>query len=407
MQAQIEQYKRDNILLDTFGNLAYLAPEKVETAEHLLENFIKKGKIDLKTKLGARFAEAEKLRRQAIDDATFGKNDLLHKEDAQNHITYMVKMSSLGNLMRIAAGKSIQDFENSYAGELWRKIEDSTQNEATSNRQFHEDFDDALEKYAGVTGKNTLAKMRKKGQLLRSFKEVKQESGVYKTEYSRIVKVDGAPVIERQRRKVVRDMVPVEDYEYMGRTMPGARSILRAIDNGEPAYIAGKYGEMRELNLDETGIWFLRKQLEDYDAGIKRSHEIFADKGDQAAYDKLREEEGKDKLMLLSHTRDEEARKVQVPLSQGTALQVLMTWEQEDYRANMLWNGWTEESIEQIKKFLTPEAKKMGEWMRDYIAKKRDALDAAVYERYGAHLPQNPNYWPGSFHGAQSEAPAP
>lgn len=405
LQAEAEQHTRDNVLLDTFGNLAYLAPEKVETAEHLLENFIKKGKIDLKTKLGARFAEAEKLRRQAIDDATFGKNYIPDQSDARNHTAYMVKMSSLGNLMRIAAGKSIQDFDNSYAGELWRKIEDSTQNEQTTLRHLQEDFDAALEEFAGVKG-NALTKMRKKGQLLRSLKEVKQESGVYKTEYSRIVKVDDAAVTEGQRRKVVRDMVPVEDYEYMGRTMPGARSILRAIDNGEPAYIAGKYGEMRELNLDETGIWFLLKQIEDYDAGIKRSYEIFTDKGDQDAFDKLREDEGKDKLMLLSHTRDEEARKVQVPLSQGTALQVLMTWEQDDFRPNMLWNGWTEESIEQIKKFLTPEAKRLGEWMRDYIAKKHDALDAAVYERYGAHLPQNPNYWPGAFRGTRSEEPS-
>ena len=188
----------------------------------------------------------------------------------------MLKMSSLGNLMRIASGKSIQDFENSVAGELWRKIEDSTQDEQTNMRQLQEDFDAALEEHAGVSG-NALTKMRKKGKLLRELKEVTQHSGVYKIEYSRVVKVDGADVLEGQRRKVIHESVPVDDYEFAGKTMPGARSILRAIDNGEPVYIAGKYGEMRELHLDDAGVWFLRKQLEDYDAGIKRSYEIFSD----------------------------------------------------------------------------------------------------------------------------------
>ena len=109
--------------------------------------------------------------------------------------------------------------------------------------------------------------------------------------------------------------------------------------------------------------------------------------------------------MILSHAEDETFTKKEVPLSQGSALQILFTWEQEDYRANMKWNGWTEESIAQIKKFLKPETMKLGEWMRDYIAKRRDKLDAAVYERYGAHLPVNENYWPGMFRGTRSVEP--
>lgn len=404
IEAEIKQHTEDNALLEMFGNLPYLPVEQVKTAENMLKNLIKKGKIDLKTQLGARFAEAEKLRRQAIDDATFGKNYVPDNSDAKNHLTYMLKTSSLSNLMRIASGKSIQDFDDSYAGKLWNRIEDSTQTEQTSTRRLQNDFDAALEEYGGVTG-NVLAKMRKKGKLLREMKTVTQKTGVFKTEYSRIVKVDEAAVTEGQRRKVVRDMVPVDDYEYMGQKMPGARSILRAIENGEPALIPTKLGGTRELLLDETGVFFLRKQLEDYDAGIKRTYEVFTDKGDQEAYNKLQEEEGTYKIMLLSHAANESAAKVEVPLSQGSALQILLTWEQEDFRPNMLWNGWTEESIEQIKKFLKPETKKLGEWMRDYIAKNRDALDAEVYNRYGAHLPKNPNYWPGVFRGSMANEP--
>jgi len=404
IEAEIKQHTEDNALLEMFGNLPYLPVEQVKTAENMLKNLIKKGKIDLKTQLGARFAEAEKLRRQAIDDATFGKNYVPDNSDAKNHLTYMLKTSSLANLMRIASGKSIQDFDDSYAGKLWNRIEDSTQTEQTSTRRLQNDFDAALEEYGGVTG-NVLSKMRKKGKLLREMKTVTEKTGVFKTEYSRIVKVDEAAVTEGQRRKVVRDMVPVDDYVYMGQKMPGARSILRAIENGEPALIPTKLGGTRELLLDETGVFFLRKQLEDYDAGIKRTYEVFTDKGDQEAYNKLQEEEGTYKIMLLSHAANESAAKVEVPLSQGSALQILLTWEQEDFRPNMLWNGWTEESIEQIKKFLKPETKKLGEWMRDYIAKNRDALDAEVYNRYGAHLPKNPNYWPGVFRGSMANEP--
>lgn len=391
LKAELEQHIKDNMLLDTFGNLNLKKPDALKQAEEALRKMIRHGKFDFEVRLGQRFAEAENMRLRAIDDATFGKRDYQSKTDAKAHLPYMMKLSSLPNLLRLVSGKSIQDFDSSIGGELAREIEDSTQAEQTAMRRLQEDFDAELVKDAGATG-NTLAFMLKKGRIIRELKKEVEHSGVFKREYARTLKVDNEEITERGRRSTKKREIPIEDYTYQGKTMQGARSLLRAIDNGETT----------DIYLDETAIWFLRKQLEDYDAGIKRSYEMFTDEGDQEAAKKLQEETGKDTVWILED-KDPQYTEVEVPLSQGTALQILFTWEQEDYRPNMKWNGWTEESIAQLRKFIKPETLKLGKWMRDYIARKEADLDAAVYERYGAHLPKKENYWPGIFNGDRSE----
>lgn len=402
-KTELEQRANDNMLLDKFGNLTYKKPGEVKAAEEALQRLIRNGKYEFGERLKQRFKDAENMRLRAIDDATFGKMNYNTQTDAKKHLQYELDLSSIQNILRLVSGKSIQDFDNSIGGELAREIEDSTQKEATINRKFQEDFDNALGKYAGVTG-NTLEKKAKKGKVIREFKREVKNSGVFKREYSRGKTVGGGAVVEKGRRTVKKQEIKVEDYEYMGKTMPGARSLLRAIDNGEQPYIAGEHGELQNITLDEVAIGFLRKQLEDYDAGIRRSYEMFSDEGDQEAAKRI-QEEGQDTLWILRPSGEEDFQMVEVPLSQGSALQILFTWEQEDFQLNMKWNGWTEESIEQIKKFLKPETIKLGNWMREYIAMRKQDLDAAVYERYGAHLPQNTNYWPGEFKGDRSDEP--
>ena len=108
--------------------------------------------------------------------------------------------------------------------------------------------------------------------------------------------------------------------------------------------------------------------------------------------------------MLLSHSRRESRKQVEVPLSQGAALQLLLTWEQEEFQPNMRWNGWSEESMRQSREFLKPEVLRMGYGMRDYIARNQKKLDDAVSKRYGAHLPGIRNYFPGVFKGPNSRS---
>ena len=77
------------------------------------------------------------------------------------------------------------------------------------------------------------------------------------------------------------------------------------------------------------------------------------------------------------------ATEVEVELSQGTALQILLTWEQEGYREIMKWNGWTENSIAQLKEFIEPDVLQIGYKMREYLAKQKSALEEKTLSHLG------------------------
>ena len=395
----LEHYLEDNRILEMFGNLERRSPDEVEAAAKELEKIIKGGKSAFREAMAARRAEVDAMRKRAVEDATFGKNRYADRGDAQKHSVYWLKNESLGTLMRIASGQSIQDFDNSIGGELYRHVEDATQTEQTALRHMQQDFDAALRDVAGIGGSRIEA-MRKKGRFFRMISEVVEHTGVFKTEYTRQIKTGFADYVsEEGRRGLLKKSIPVEDYEWNGKMRKGARSILRDIDNG------GKSAFFDGLPLDDVAVAFLRQQLADFDAGLKQSYEIFNDESDDANFNRMLEEERQaGRLLVFTHLPEEEAHVVEVPLSQGAALQILLTWEQEHYQPNMKWNGWTEESIRQLKKFIEPEVLKMGYWMRDTIARNKAALDQKVFERYGAHLPLNDKYFPAAFRGGKTKA---
>lgn len=392
-----EALLEDNLLLTTFGNLDYQAPDKVEAAAKQLRELISGGKAAFAEKLAERKAYLDGLRKRMVEDATFGKNSFADRGDARKHSDFMLKNESLGTLMRIASGRGIQEFDSTVGGELYRRIEDATQAEQTQLRRMQADLDKALRDIAGVDS------MRKKGKFFRQLSEVVEHSGVHKTEYTRPIRTGKETyVFEEGRRQLVSKSIPIEDYEFEGKPRKGARSLLRDIDNGKPVK------SWAGVPLDETAVAFLRQQVADFDAGLKQSYEIFNDESDDANFNRMLEEERSGgRAVIFGHNPDEISRTVEVPLSQGAALQILLTWEQEHYRPNMKWNGWTEKSMEELRAFLKPEVLKMGYWMRGEIAKNKAALDAKVFDRYGAHLPENDNYFPAAFRGGRSRAVRP
>jgi len=393
-----DKYREDNALLEMFGDISGKDADAVDRAAAVLEKIIKGGKANFRAAIDARKKEVDKMRVRAVDDATFGKNAFADRGDAGKHSDFMLKNEALGTLLRIASGKSIQDFDNSIAGELYRKVENATQAEATALRLLQSDFDAALEHLTGING-NALAKMRQKGKFFRMISKVEEHTGVFKIQYGRSIRLGAADyVFEQGRRNLQKKMIPVEDYEFGGKMRKGARSILRDIDNGIP------HPAWDGMVLDDMAVAFLRQQLADFDTGLKQAYTVFNDEADDAAFNALLEEErAKGKLLLFTHDPNEEQNTVEVPLSQGAAMQILLTWEQDHYKPNMKWNGWTEESIAQLRKFIKPEVLEMGRWMRDYIKSKRPDLDAAAFARYGAHLPLVENYFPTAFRGGNAK----
>lgn len=382
----------DNLLLTTFGNLEHQSADSAEAAAAELRKLISGGKAAFAEKLAQRKSYLDGLRRRVVEDATFGKNRYADRGDAKKHTDFMLKNESLGTLMRIASGRGIQDFDSTVGGELYRRVEDSTQHEQTALRRLQKKFDEAIQTICGIDS------MRKKGRFFREISEVVEHTGVHKIEFSRPVATGpGAPVFEEGRRQLVSKSIPIEDYEFEGKPRKGARSILRDIDNGKRvAAVAG-------IPLDDVAVAFLRQQVADFDAGLKQSYEIFNEESDDANFNRMIEEErAGGRAVVFGHNPQEQSRTVEVPLSQGAALQILLTWEQEHYQPNMKWNGWTEESIAELRNFIKPEVLKLGYWMRDEIARNRPELDRKVFDRYGAHLPENDSYFPAAFRGGRS-----
>ena len=400
--ALLKKYQEDNQLLEMFGDLEHRSANDVETAAEKLKNIVFGGKMAFFDLLSKRRDKINDMRSRALDDITFGKLETFVRVDPEYFTKYWLKNQSLGTLMRLASGKSIQDFDNSVFGELYREVEDSTQTEQTALRRMQRDFDEALRTICGVDG-NYVSRMKRKGKFFRMIAEVNENSGVFKTEFSRGVDLESKKypnkLLEHGRRAVLKKLIPVEDSEFHGETREGARSLLRRIDNGEAIT------EWDGFLLDDITIDFLRQQLADFDAGLEQSYEIFNEKQDDENFNRLLADARKEaQVMLLSHSRRESRKQVEVPLSQGAALQLLLTWEQEEFQPNMRWNGWSEESMRQIKAFLKPEVLRMGYWMRDYIARNQKKLDDAVSKRYGAHLPGIRNYFPGVFKGPNSRS---
>lgn len=382
----------DNLLLTTFGNLEHQSADSAEAAAAELRKLISGGKAAFAEKLAQRKSYLDGLRRRVVEDATFGKNRYADRGDAKKHTDFMLKNESLGTLMRIASGRGIQDFDSTVGGELYRRVEDSTQHEQTALRRLQKKFDEAIQTICGIDS------MRKKGRFFREISEVVEHSGVHKIEFSRPVATGpGAPVFEEGRRQLVSKSIPIEDYEFEGKPRKGARSILRDIDNGK------RVAAVSGIPLDDVAVAFLRQQVADFDAGLKQSYEIFNEESDDANFNRMIEEErAGGRAVVFGHNPQEQSRTVEVPLSQGAALQILLTWEQEHYQPNMKWNGWTEESIAELRNFIKPEVLKLGYWMRDEIARNRPELDRKVFDRYGAHLPENSNYFPAAFRGGRS-----
>lgn len=394
----IERILEDNAIIETFGNLEVRSADDVEVALNSLKEIIQGGKSKFKDKLLQRKANLERMRQRAVDDATFGKNSFKSGENVKNHSEYWLRNMHLGTLLRLVAGKSIQNFEESVSGELYQDVSKALQSLATDNRNFKDDFDNKLAEITHTEDKNTLTKMRQKGAFLKMMATVEEKSGVFKKEYTRVAgkgKGESDFIFEEGRRALVKKSIPIEDYQYYGKTKKGARSLLKDYDNS-----ALQDSIWNGMELDDCCFAFLRQQLADYDAGLKQAYEIFNEESDDANFNRMVEEErSAGYLVVFTHDPNEQVVTQEVPLSQGSALQIVLTWEQKHYQPNMKWNGWSEDSIKQLKAFIKPEVLEFGYWMRDYIAQNKSALDDKVYDIYGARLPVNENYYPAAFGG--------
>lgn len=380
--------------LKLFGDIANADADRMSKALTVLRDVVTKGKEHYKVRMDERLHKFNAMRSAALDEITSGKNEISSVDNKQ-FSDQMLKNSSLASLMRLVAKVSDEKFDNSAIGKIYRNIENASWAEATSMRELQELFDRHIAEIHGEANANTLARMRSKGQFLRDIMQEQENTGIYIREYSRIQYFDkeNKPIKERGKRNLIKKFVPVEDYiGKSGKKLPGIRTLLQLIDNGE------KVEKIAGLPVTDMTLHFLRQQLADYDAGVDAAYDLFGNDSDNSAYDALMKEERQQaKLMVIAPDTVGESEIIEMKLSKAQAMQVLLTWEQEDYQDAMRWNGWDDRSIEQLKKFLGDDLVDFAYWMRKVIKDNSAKLDEKVYQEFGTHLPENTNYFPGAF----------
>ncbi|WP_337746844.1 hypothetical protein [Victivallis vadensis] len=394
---RLELLRNDNELLVTFGKLKEQAPEDVRAARELLYHLIRDGRDSLRSRLDARLSEVEAMREQAITEASRGTN-VYGKTDADLNFAGMLPQMGLHSLLDIASGSEGADFDRTVAGRLFRKVEESTQREATANRKLQQDFE-AFLKGVGVDSRI------KKNAFFTMLDRKEEQTGVFRLQYFQESGNKEHPITELGRRPSIRKALSIER----------ARKLVAEYDeNGtlSPEFLQQLFKEtdLAAYEIPPASIDFLRKQLADFDSGLQQEYEIFGDEADDAELNELRRRFQKgESVVLILPDPSTGYREIEQELSPGSALQVLLTWEQPHYRAGMEWNGWSEKSIEQLRAYLGrhPEVLALGSWMRDYIKQQRPELDRAARDRYGAGLPELENYWPGSFRESLTDAVAP
>jgi hypothetical protein len=91
----------------------------------------------------------------------------------------------------------------------------------------------------------------------------------------------------------------------------------------------------------------------------------------------------------------------EIMLSQGQAMHISLMWRQKQGRAPMEAHGYTEETIEQVEAFMSPEAKAIRDWIASRYTDEWGDLNAVFAGMFGVNLPQIENYSPLTFWSQQ------
>lgn len=361
---RIKQLYHENMVLSTFGNLGGKSPQELKQAMGALELVISTGKLRFAEKLDKRQELIGDMRLRAFDEA--GNQGEKARTLPDGMVT---KQTGLRTLLDWVSLKSGKKFEDTFSGELMRRVDDATEEEKTRLRKMQKSFDRLLEQIGVKT-------LREKMEFFRELGRKEMETGVHRLVYisKRAFRKDAESLRAVRRRPSIRRPITVEL----------ARKFLADHDSGE--------APMAHYTAE-----FLRLQLAAIDAGVKKEIKIKGMDAEEGASVRLAQDmESEERVLLIEPVSPEEEQSidVEIPLTRDAAMQIWLHWQQPDVRAGMEWNGWSAESIRQLEKFLGERYLTLAKGLRSLIAEGRQELNARVEEFYGAGLPENPNYFP-------------
>ena len=361
---RIKQLYHENMVLSTFGNLGGKSPQELKQAMGALELVISTGKLRFAEKLDKRQELIGDMRLRAFDEA--GNQGEKARTLPDGMVT---KQTGLRTLLDWVSLKSGKKFEDTFSGELMRRVDDATEEEKTRLRKMQKSFDRLLEQI----GVKTLGE---KMEFFRELGRKEEKTGVHRLVYisKRAFRKDAESLRAVRRRPSIRRPITVEL----------ARKFLADHDSGK--------APMAHYTAE-----FLRLQLAAIDAGVKKEIKIKGMDAEEGASVRLAQDmESEERVLLIEPVSPEEEQSidVEIPLTRDAAMQIWLHWQQPDVRAGMEWNGWSAESIRQLEKFLGERYLTLAKGLRSLIAEGRQELNARVEEFYGAGLPENPNYFP-------------
>lgn len=457
LEAEVESAQREIWYLNHFGALGLKDAEFAEKSRKMLKEFIRTGREEFRAEMLARREEVEALRSAAIREMSGGDETIPSNRDldrkADGVSDYLMKSVSLPRLLDwISRSGNEFELQKSVAGKMLNLVEDSTRREKRRMNGMQSWFDRTLKDECGVKG------IVEKGRFLNgALKE--EDTGVPLVQYGTVLgekehkvahwdmgrakRTDGMRV--EHCRKMLEDLkngkevagfIGIHDVELSKSVRSGLKESgvktgrfysVCTTKEGFRIYTENESGEtigldlrredapaeLKALQEDRRNVLEIsditregaKRQIQEYDAGATAAgRKALGDEIDEAAWKAFEEGRGREqRVMLIAPGENVCSRVENLKTSPGGAMQLILNWEQPDYRAGMEWNGYTEETIGKLKDWLNGKNGgylKLAYAMRDYLKREHAELDAAVYKRYGVHMPSTENFFYGDFSGS-------
>ena len=422
-----------------FGNLQFKSADEAEEALKFLTKLVTEGKAEFRQQLRERLDKIKSMRNEVVRNLSGGVIDTTGK-DADRFNKYLLKnRATLESFLRLIANTKIQDFDSTVLAQLVKEYEYAQEREKTQLRLFDQDFRKAVKDILGYDG---LVGWKKFLDEINSL-----VTGVFRDVYTAKVEENGMSFPIIGKRPAIRTKVNWKIAEYaLDKYADDVNMVFQKIGVSHARDIFKDYGEIKDdyaiFQVEEKFIVFsfdmennsvaefevpsqaidrrifgggrlvndlsrrfVRKQTDDVSAGVKPVDSEFGNDAEDIQYQALSDlDKAAAEVEFLSNPRELKSSREEIPdLTINRAIQLILEWEQLDYKDAFEWNGFTAETIQQLYDAVPEKYKRLAYWMRDYVNQKSDKLDEVSVKKYGVHLPRIPNYWMGAFSGSAKQ----
>ena len=358
------------VKLTTFGDLDGKTADELKSALDMLNAIAREGRAKLAQEIEARRARDRETIDWIIRRVTDGKGLKIDQAEFDAHWKSLEKAWGAGRdfifgllkledlLYLMAANRQTGDWIESPVGKLFQHVHESNVAKDTAMRHYTE-YRDKMLREAFKVNSGTAVALK-----LAKFRERVEHTGIFRNSSA----------------------LRVLSYEEL--TVAEARAKLAEYDAGKPV-------------LQDYQAEFLRDRLDSLDLRMDRSYKRPAEDGvTETILAQMDALDAKSEYKTVSFPvvkfTDGKGYEMQ-NLNQMEALYLHLMWQQRDVRYKMRFNGYTDETMQAVEKFLKPEVLALEKPMRellDTIGVKLDALNRVLYH---APLQRVDHYFPSLF----------